>query len=232
MGSKVTTADGRSGPVRRLARALSAIFVVAIAGAGCPPRETTLSITAAGVATLVTACQACARTEDGGVEPICACSIGSRPPPDLERRTMQARLFLITPADQSVRDASKCMTLAPCGDAGRPRNCLADSLNQQLDGAMPQGLGFDGLDNPDDVQLVLAFYQPPDATNVAPCSRADLVACAGLRPPLGGGNYDISCASCEGGPKNAPGPDNGPCPKSKRACFLQACNEILMNNNY
>jgi hypothetical protein len=213
-------------------RAVTALLVVAIAGAGCPPREATLAITAAGVAWLRTACQQCARTVDGGAEPSCACSIGNRPPPDLERRAMQARLFLITPASGAVRDASKCMTLAPCGDAGRPVNCLADSLNQQLDGAMPQGLGFDGLDNADDVQLVLAFYQPPDAESITPCSRADLVACAGLRPPLGGGNYDISCASCQGGSKSAPGPDNGPCPRTKGSCFLQECNEILANNNY
>jgi hypothetical protein len=184
------------------------------------------------------ACQlSCDRSADGGIEPSCACALSNRPPPDLENRAIQAKLFLVTPADDSIRDTSKCMTLLPCADGGRLVNCLAENLNQQLDGALPQGLGFDGLSNPDDVQLVLAFYQPIDAATVSSCNRADLVACAGLAPPLGGGNYDISCASCQGGPKNAPGPDNGPCPKPKSTsgksyCFLEACNDILAKNNY
>jgi hypothetical protein len=234
MGSRLTTADSRPGVFRRLVAALPAFVVVAIAAVGCPPHEATLSITADGVATLVKACQPCAPANDAGIEPLCACTLGIREPPDLVRRNMQARLFLVTPSNQNVRDTSKCMTLAPCADAGRPAPCLAESLNQQLDGAMPQGLGFDGLENPDEVQLVLAFYQPPDAASVASCSRADLVACAGLRPPLGGGNYDITCASCQGGPKNAPGPDNGPCPKPRGSttCFLQECNDILAKNDY
>jgi len=232
MGSRVTTAEGRPGALRRLAAALPPFLLAAVAAVGCPPHETTLSITAAGGAVLVTACQPCAPANDAGIEPVCACTLGIREPPDLKGRSMQARLFLITPSNQAVRDASKCMTLAPCADAGRPAPCLAESLNQQLDGAMPQGLGFDGLENPDDVQLVLAFYQPPDAASVASCSRADLFACAGLAPPLGGGNYDISCASCQGGSKSAPGPDNGPCPRPKRSCFLEECNDILARNGY
>jgi hypothetical protein len=203
-----------------------------LAAAGCPPREATLSITSSGVSALVTACRPCARTEDGGIEPTCACSIASRPPPELDRRPLQARLFLVTPANQRVRDTSKCMTLLPCVDAGRPVDCLAASINQQLDGALPQGLGFDGLENPDEVQLVLAFYQPLEASSVASCDRSDLVACAGLAPPLGGGNYDITCASCQGGPKAAPGPDNGPCPRPKGSCFLEACNDLLSNNGF
>jgi hypothetical protein len=231
MVSKATIPKHRGG-VLRMAAALPPFFFLALAVAGCPPREATLSISSQGVVTLITACRPCARTEDGGIEPSCACIVGSRPPPEIERRVLQARLFLVTPADNSIRDASKCMTLLPCGDAGRPANCLAESLNQQLDGAIPHGLGFNGLENPDAVQLVLAFYESADSTSAVSCDRADLVACAGLAQPLGGGNYDISCASCQGGPRNAPGPDNGPCPKPRNSCFLQACADILAQNSY
>jgi hypothetical protein len=228
MGSKATTPDAR-----RLAAALPLFLLVALAAAGCPPRETTLTITSAGVGVLRTACRLCAPLlGDGGIEPTCACSVGNRQPAEIDRRALQARLFVVTPVDQHVRDASKCMSLVPCADAGRPVDCLAESLNQQLDGALPQGLGFDGLQNPDDVQLILAFYQPLDSTSGATCGLSDLVACAGLAPPLGGGNYDITCASCQGGPKAAPGPDNGPCPKPKGSCFLEACNDILTKNGY
>jgi hypothetical protein len=232
MGSRVTTPDGRLGVARRLATVLPVFFFVAIVASGCPDRQSTLSISSNGVVTLRQACRdACTHIDDGGIEPSCACDIVGRHPPDLEHHTTQARLFLITPSDNKVRDSSKCMTLLPCADAGKPVDCLAESLNQQLDGALPNGLSFDGLENPDDVQLVLAFYQSLDAASVAPCSRTDLVACAGLAPPLGGGNYDITCASCEGGPKGAPGPDNGPCPRPKDGgCFLNACNDILSSN--
>jgi hypothetical protein len=215
-----------------IAAALPPFFFLALAVAGCPARETTLSISSQGVLTLITACRPCARVDDAGIEPSCACFVGGHPPPEIERRVLQARLFLVTPNNNVIRDASKCMTLLPCGDAGRPPNCLADSLNQQLDGAIPHGLGFDGLENPDAVQLVLAFYESVESTSASSCDRTDLVACAGLAPPLGGGNYDISCASCQGGPKNAPGPDNGPCPKPRNSCFLQACADILEKNSY
>ena len=93
------------------------------------------------------------------------------------------------------------MSLHPCGDGGRfgpVADCMANDLNQQLDGAMPNGLGFDGLKNPEEAQLVLAFYQPIDSSEGGGgCHRADLYACAGLAAPLGGGAYDISCASCQ-----------------------------------
>jgi hypothetical protein len=231
MGSGAKTPDRRLHALR-VARALPPFVFTALVIAGCPPRDTTLMISPGGVLTLSNACKPCGRTEDGGIEPACACTIGTREPPDLDRRALQARLFLITPADQMVRDSSKCMTLLPCQDAGPATDCLAERLNQQLDGALPQGLGFDGLQNPDDVQLVLAFYQPLDLSSVSSCNRADLVACAGLAPPLGGGTYDISCASCQGGPKSVAGADNEPCPRPKNSCFLDACNSVLAMNNY
>ena len=150
----------------------------------------------------------------------------------------EARLFLISPGDKRVQAASKCMRLHPCYDGGRSNrdDCLASDLNQQLDGAMPAGLGFDGLKNPDDAQLVLAFYQPTDSSEEnGGCHRADIVACAGLAAPLGGGAYDISCASCQYGQKTTVGSDTGPCPRptsSTESCFLWYCNDVLAGSGY
>jgi hypothetical protein len=132
------------------------------------------------------------------------------------------------------------MSLHPCSDGGQssvPQNdCTASDLNQQLDGAMPNGVGFDGLRNPEEALVILAFYQPADSSEEGGgCHRADLFACAGLAAPLGGGAYDISCASCEGGTRTAPGNDNGPCPKSlekDNVCFLQTCNDILAQSGF
>jgi hypothetical protein len=151
----------------------------------------------------------------------------------------EARLFLISPGDNRVQDASKCMSLHTCGDGGRTTTssaCMTGDLNQQLDGAMPNGLGFDGLKSPEEAQLILAFYQPTD-TSEAPggCHRTDLFACAGLAAPLGGGAFDISCASCQGGSRTAPGNDNGPCPKGTAtvgSCFLKFCDKVLSDNGY
>jgi hypothetical protein len=232
MASRVKVPDpSRRRSALRWLTALPPFSFASLVALGCPPHEARLSITSDGIQTLIAACRPCARLADGGADPNCACALTGRPPPDIVSG-VQARLFLVTPSDQAVRDASKCMTLLPCSDGGRPANCLAESLNQQLDGAIPRGLGFDGLQNPDDVLLMLAFYDSVDPMSTASCARTDLVACAGMRPPLGGGNYDISCASCQGGPKNAPGPDNGPCPKPRNSCFLDECDSILAKNAY
>ena len=128
------------------------------------------------------------------------------------------------------------MTLSGCGRLPLrflPGRCL----NQQLDGAIAKGLGFDGLQNPDDVELFMAFYQQqdfledPEETQPS-CRRVDLVACAGLAPPLGGGEYDMSCASCQDGVKNPQSRNNGPCPKSANSCFLDTCDGWLAKNGY
>ncbi len=181
-----------------------------------------------------------ARTLDVS-SPVCpvACALPGHLPPTFSQ-AIQARLFLVTPADNRIRDASKCMTLPQCHASGRT-TCLADELNQQLDGAIANGLGFDDLKNPDDVVLFLAFYQqqdfqPQDATeepSQSSCRRVDLVACAGLAPPLGGGEYDMSCASCQDGSRNPQSRNNGPCPKdSNTSCFLEKCDSWLAGNGY
>jgi hypothetical protein len=159
-------------------------------------------------------------------------------PTKLTEGQTDARLFLISPGDRRIQAASKCMRLHPCFDGGRVgrESCMASDINQQLDGAMPNGLGFDGLKNPEEAQLVLAFYQPTSTSEEdGGCHRLDMVACAGLAPPLGGGAYDVSCASCLNGPKTTQGIDNGPCPRDltdDKSCFLQYCDDILDENGY
>jgi hypothetical protein len=138
---------------------------------------------------------------------------------------------LLTPGDGTVRDASKCMNISPCFDPRFHNSCLADALNQELDGAIPGGLGFDGLRDPAEVQLILAIYQPVDPTVTdRTCAPNDLVACAGLAEPLGGGSFDISCASCQGGSRTPPGRDNTPC-SAPRTCFLRTCSMLLSANS-
>ncbi|HEY3593350.1 MAG TPA: hypothetical protein VGL13_05735 [Polyangiaceae bacterium] len=155
------------------------------------------------------------------------CMIVAREPPDLQSTPFEARLFLVTPGDGVVRDSSKCMSIPPCFDARYHNSCLADALNQQLDGAIPDGLGFNGLDDPSHMQLVLAMFQPSDPNGPnGPCDPVNLVACAGFAQPLGGGDFDISCASCQGGTKSPQGRDNTPC-SATRGCFLNACAALI-----
>jgi hypothetical protein len=226
------------------------VLTVSLVGAtllasGCPAREQQILITPGGVQSLTAACnRPCLRgveEVDAGaaaISPVCpgSCGLAGHLPPEFRQPT-QARLFIVTPADNRVRDASKCMTLPGCRESGRAA-CLAGGLNQQLDGAIAKGLGFDGLQNPDDVELFLAFYQQQDfleepEESQPACRRVDLVACAGLAPPLGGGEYDMSCASCQDGPRNPQSRDNGPCPRDNNtSCFLQKCDSWLAQNGY
>jgi hypothetical protein len=209
---------------RHFARAFFLLpFSVSVLGAaGCPAREVGIMLSDDGAGWLTKACAVSATDE---------CLISERAPPDLQGSPFEAQLFLVTPGDGIVRDSSKCMTISPCFDPRFHNSCVADALNQQLDGAIPTGLGFDGLRDPNQVQLILAIYQPVDlgAAGEA-CAQSNLVACAGLAQPLGGGNFDISCASCQGGPNVPGGRDNTPC-SSTRGCFLRACAALLGSAN-
>jgi hypothetical protein len=83
----------------------------------------------------------------GYLDPNIYCLLESRYPTNFPAGTTEARLFLVSPADRHVQDASKCMSLHACGDGGRggfSQSCMASDLNQQLDGAMPNGLGSTG----------------------------------------------------------------------------------------
>jgi hypothetical protein len=230
---------------------------------GCPLREKEIRITEGGASWIFRACAGSGGPgggpggggpgggggfggsgppppPGGGGPSSSSCSLDNHYPPNLYGRSNEARLFLVSPSDGRVQDASKCMRLHPCTDGGRfgdLDDCMANDLNQQLDGAMPNGLGFDGLKNAEEGQVVLALYQSPDSSEeTGGCHRADLFACAGLAAPLGGGPYDITCASCQAGPRTAPGSNNGPCPRDQLSlganCFLQVCDSLLANSGF
>lgn len=251
MVSKARTLDASSAVVRGGGRFLLTVSLVGatLIASGCPARQQQILITSGGAQWLINACNriCLSRTEEdgGGSEPPCtSCGLPGHLPPEFSQTLnssstpIQARLFLVTPGakatDARIRDASKCMILP---SVKGPRT-LADGLNQQLDGAIANGLGFDGLQNTQDVVLFMAFYQQqdfqaPDAgEEQSLCRRVDLVACAGLAPPLGGGEYDMSCASCQDGSRNPQSRDNGPCPKYGAQCFLDACDTWLATNGY
>jgi hypothetical protein len=244
---------------------VAGVLWLTLAVAGCPLREKDIKITDTGVTWLLNACPRSngfppppggggGGSGPGGgggpggfggsfPDPNAPCMLEGSYPASFNSPT-EARLLLVSPGDPDspgsgrVQDASKCMSLHPCGDGGRlgpSADCIAGDLNQQLDGAMPNGLGFDGFKNPEESQLILAFYQPVNTSDQGGCHRSNLFACAGLAAPLGGGAYDISCASCQGGSRTAPGNDNGPCPKGPsmtNSCFLKICDSILMNNGF
>jgi hypothetical protein len=223
---------------------------------GCPYRAKEIRITDTGAGSVLAACMSQgggggfgSGSGGGGFPPPPpggggpfddSCSLTGHYSSDFTRIAPQARLFLVSPSDNKVQDASKCMHLKPCSDSGRsggPQpNCIASDINQQLDGAMPNGLSFAGLKSSEDAQLMLAFYFPAETTeDDEGCHRGDLFACAGLAAPLGGGSYDITCASCQGGSRTAYGSNTGPCPKGPTgvaSCFLKICDGILASNNY
>ena len=269
MVSRLTTPDRRRTSARFAgAGSVAGVLWLMLSVAGCPLREKEIRFTETGVNWLLSACPrgggglpppggggggfggngpgggGPGGSGGGFPDPNALCLLENGYPASFSGRPIEARLFLISPDSASpgrgrVQDASKCMSLHPCGDGGRggpSANCIASDLNQQLDGAMPNGVGFDGLKNPEEAQLVLAFYQPTEVTEQGGgCHRPDLFACAGLAAPLGGGAYDISCASCQGGNRNAPGSDNGPCPKGlpmTNSCFLKICDELLGFNGF
>jgi len=269
MVSRLTTPDTRRAAARIAgAGSLAGALWLTLAVSGCPLREKEIRITDTGLTWVLNACPKVPNgplpppggggggsgpggggsggfgggfpPPPGTGDPNGSCLLeGKYYPVNFTGKATEARLFLISPGDNRVQDASKCMSLHPCGDGGKSgpsASCIASDLNQQLDGAMPNGLGFDGLKNPEEAQVVLAFYQPTDTSEeVGGCRRADLFACAGLAAPLGGGPYDISCASCLGGSRTAPGNDNGPCPKGpamSMSCFLRVCDGLLAANGF
>jgi hypothetical protein len=268
MVSKRTTPETRRAYARIAgAGSVAGALWLALVVTGCPLRDKEIRITDDGVRWVRTACEPSRGgpfppsgsggsgpggpgggsgpgggfppPPGGGYDPN-ACVVADRYySPTFWGGAAEARLFLVSPAERRVQDASKCMSLRPCLDGGQfgpVADCMASDLNQQLDGAMPNGLGFEGLKNPEEAQLILAIYQPSPSEGAGGCHRTDLVACAGLAAPLGGGAYDITCASCQGGSRTAPGSNNGPCPRElvaeRTSCFLQVCDDLLASSGF
>jgi hypothetical protein len=125
----------------------------------------------------------------------------------------------------------------PTGDATLA--CVRDTLAQTVERAMGSGT-ISSFSNPDSVTLVAAFYQASGTiapcnggvlVNPTDCAPANLSAVAGLSAPAGGTTYDITCASCQGGPHESYGPDNAPCPITTNSCFLQRVSAALFSSH-
>ena len=248
----------------RVAHGAAALALAALAGglgAGCPAREQRIDLTVAGLKYLLEACiptQKCPKavpTADGRccnpdtktcnaaceiVDGECivrACGLPGHPPPTYGR-PMQARLMLVERDRAKVRAKSECMAIFPCPNTGTPEQkaqCLVDTLDQALDGSMPDGLTYDDLEDLATVDLVLALFVPPEGAEddaAIRCRHADLFACAGLTIPADEKDYDVTCGSCQGGSREGEGVDTGPCPRVDKGtrverCFLELCGDLV-----
>ncbi len=177
---------------------------------------------------------------------VCQVPDGPEWAPD-ETMGMQMLLLQAGANGLVMRKKSPCVPLnvRPCLPAdvtGCPNaaadqtKCATDALTLAVQSALGGGLTFAGFKSLDDVILAAAFFhQPGDEASCDPsvlvgpddCSAENLVAAAGLAAPAGSPTYDITCASCQGGPHTSLGRDNEPCPVTKDACFLQQIADLL-----
>jgi hypothetical protein len=240
--------------------ALAALSTVAIGASGlaCPARQLDVQVTSDGADTLIFACEsfrdacsapgACHHNRILCDQSTCAikneCKIAGNPEWAPEH-TMGMRLMLITATADAIaiRKASPCvpLNLRPCIEdptglfgcanaSGDANVCITAAVAEAVQGALGNGLSFDGFKSPDDVALVAAFFRKPgdeascDATVLVrpdDCGTENMVAVAGLAAPIGSTAFDITCASCQGTTHGSLGPDNAPCPVTDDLCFLQ-----------
>lgn len=114
--------------------------------------------------------------------------------------------------------------------------CAEDVVGRAVTSALGSGLSFDGFTSPDEALLVAGFFRKPgglpacdDSALVSPddCSAENLVAAAGFAQPVGGGAFDITCASCQGSTRSSLGRDTGACPVAKGECFAKRVADAL-----
>jgi hypothetical protein len=230
----------------RRARAIAAATFLSISLgailAACPARDLTINITETGVASILTACRgfqrscsaagSCADDQllcelvDGECVLRNRCHIGDNSHVTWGNTgKKEGKLLLLSLDGEHLGDASPCFGFDASTCIG-DRGCFADKLNDKLDQAIKGGLTFDGFTEQDDALLTFAIFESSDGDEPA-CDPDRLVACAGLAPPLGGGDFDITCASCQDSSHFALGHDNGPCPTTKTECFLERCERLI-----
>lgn len=226
----------------RAAASLSLALFLGALGLACPAYDLTIRISDNGVANILAACRGfqklCSSLNDCKEDPLSCeiqggkcilrnrCQIGDQNHPGWTTGGKKAgRLILLSIEGTRLGDASPCFGFDPSICSGN-RGCFADLLNQSLDQMIKNGLSFDGFNEQEDVLLSLAIFDAEGQAG-ADCDPDRLLACAGLAPPLGGGDYDITCASCQNGSHFSLGRDNGPCPISQQECFLQRCDRLL-----
>jgi hypothetical protein len=199
---------------------------------GCPAKEVLIRITDQGIGYLIRSCTTpCASG-------CCDAAAGAVPS---QADQVQLQLVLVTAGggDSSgpatVRARSSCMQLrlgcdftGGTGSGAALADCLAVQLNDLITQGIPDGLGFDGLGDLSEVAVILSFHSVP-ASAVSPerqCLASDLFACAGLTERFDQ-SYDITCASCTGGPpQNDPTSSNAVAPCIGK-CFVENCQQLL-----
>jgi hypothetical protein len=167
-------------------------------------------------------------------------------------KLLAIRVLLVGQNPLELRARSRCVPVlkvddpacAPLAVKDRPADrvtCSARAMNQAIDNAIHGGLTYDGFEDQSDAFPVIALYrlsELPDACGEglgkAGCARAnlecpadDILACAGLAVPVNQDTFDLTCASCEGGPRFSIGSDTGPCPRAGTECFLNGCEAAL-----
>ncbi len=165
----------------------------------------------------------CRKLEQDQLAATCMVPGLPRPPTAFSATTMATRIALVTVGNgtPTVREVSACAPVSfDCPD-GLDEACGARGLNAAIAKAIPDGLGFDGLEEAEDTTPVLLVYfdQVDGAVN---CAADQLFACGALdqRVP-GDDNYDLVCASCQSGPAAAVA--SAPC---FTKCFLQICANV------
>lgn len=230
-------------PASRITASFFLALFLGVLGLACPTSDLSIRISDTGVATVLAACRGfqslCSTLNDCKLDPLSCevqngqcvlrnrCHLGDASHPAWTIPGKKSgRLFLVSVEGTRLGDASPCFTFDFSACAGGNRGCLAELLNQSFDQIIKHGLSFDGFDDPDEVLLSLAIFDT-EAPDAPACDPDRLIACAGLAPPLGGGDYDITCASCQDGSHFSLGRDNGPCPVSSKDCFLRRCDALL-----
>jgi len=127
--------------------------------------------------------------------------------------------------------------LAGCPDGAEDTEaCFTEAVAAAVRRAVGGGMTFDGFDDPAGVVFAALFFRKPgDEMSCDPdvvvspdvCAVGNLVAAAGLAAPIGGSTYDVTCTSCQSGPRTSLGRDNGACPVTGDQCFLQRVAALL-----
>ncbi len=160
---------------------------------------------------------------------------------------MAARMLLMTTDPLTVQAQGSCEPLdlrgcllpesGGCAPLGTDATaCFTDAIRAAVDASLGSDLTFGGFHDPSTTLLVLSLFEVPGSPGVcgtpfsvtdSVCSGSNLVAAAGFAPPLAGGTYDITCASCFQSERSSIGHDTGPCPTTLDACFARRVADVL-----
>jgi hypothetical protein len=161
------------------------------------------------------------------------------------------QVLLVGQNPGKIRAMSRCVPLLPSLDPACAESleildkqritCAAGAMNRAIGNAMRAGLTYDGFEDPSDAFPVLAVYNLSELPSACAegldkvgCAKADLacpvedlLGCAGLAVPINSEKYDVTCASCQGGPRFSVGYDTGPCPPVDGQCFFNGCAKAI-----